>query len=94
MAASQIVTFLTLEEQVVENIEVTAKIAAKDNSFFSSAGWIPSADYVPTETGWYKPAVEGRDVYVSTPYIDAYTNKEARSEMNEILEKIIADVNI
>jgi hypothetical protein len=30
MAASQIVTFLTLEEQVVENIEVTAKIAAKD----------------------------------------------------------------
>lgn len=49
---------------------------------------------MPTETGWYKPAVEGRDVYVSTPYIDAYTNKEARSEMNEILEKIIADVNI
>ncbi|MCR4779732.1 MAG: sensor domain-containing diguanylate cyclase [Ruminiclostridium sp.] len=45
-----------------------------DGDYLDGVGWVPDADYVPTERPWYKDAIAGSgDVVVVEPYLDAQT---------------------
>ena len=53
-------------------------IGLKDKSFVSDSGWIPPSDYDATEREWYKEALEGEDIYISSP-----TTEELSAGMEE-----------
>lgn len=45
-----------------------------NDEYLDGIGWVPEADYVPTERVWYKDAVAGNgEVVLVAPYLDAQT---------------------
>ncbi|MCM2972498.1 methyl-accepting chemotaxis protein [Larsenimonas suaedae] len=52
-------------------------IAYGDDTFVSSSGWTPPADFTPTQRAWYQKALEQDGLIVTKPYMDASTGSLA-----------------
>jgi methyl-accepting chemotaxis protein len=44
-----------------------------DKDYYDGTGWVPPADYVPTERPWYRAAMAANRLVFTDPYIDAQT---------------------
>lgn len=70
--------------------------------YLDGAGWVPEADYVPTERPWYTAATEANGaIGITTPYIDAHTGtyilslgKQIISDDGQDYGVLIIDVEI
>ncbi|MBO4780120.1 MAG: cache domain-containing protein, partial [Selenomonadaceae bacterium] len=59
---------------VFEN--TTGLYAYVNGEYLDGAGWVPDADFVPTERPWYIKTMESNgNVTLIDPYLDAQTNK-------------------
>ena len=55
--------------------ETTGLYGLIGGKYVDGAGWVPDADYVPTERPWYiQTTASTRDVTFVEPYLDAQTN--------------------
>lgn len=47
-----------------------------ENTYIDGVGWVPGADYVPTERVWYTEAIRANgEAVIVSPYVDAQTNQ-------------------
>jgi methyl-accepting chemotaxis protein len=44
-----------------------------DNTYIDGSGWVPDADYVPTERDWYKEGLNHETSLPGVPYVDEKT---------------------
>lgn len=62
---------------IVETLdpESTGLYGLFNGTYVDGAGWVPSADFVPTERPWYVQTLKsGREITFVDPYVDAQTN--------------------
>ncbi len=82
--------YLTYQTSAVFELipaNTTGLYAFIGDEYLDGAGWVPDADYVPTERPWYKAAIEERGtVAVVDPYVDLQTG-----EVIVTLSKLLCD---
>lgn len=44
-------------------------------AYLDASGWVPGADYVVTERGWYKEGLNNKEMQFGEPYVDAETGE-------------------
>ena len=76
MAASgasqqQILDVLTQWTKKTENLSLTGFYGVVQGTYLDGSGWVPPADYVPTERPWYKAASAAGKLVFTDPYVDA-----------------------
>ena len=59
--------------QMADSIPNGIYEAAADGTYLDGSGWIPDADYVPTERDWYIEGLENESFEFGAPYLDANT---------------------
>lgn len=65
---------IAVTSTVFEN--TTGLYAYVNGEYLDGAGWVPGADFVPTERPWYIKTIENKgNVTLIDPYLDAQTNK-------------------
>ena len=73
----EIENFLVYEsERYTEEIDenFTGIYGVINGEYVDGAGWVPDADYQPTERGWYKDAISVKgELAIISPYVDAKT---------------------
>jgi len=60
-------------EQMIESIPNGIYEAASDGTYLDGSGWVPDADYIPTERDWYIEGLEHNSFEFGAPYLDAST---------------------
>ena len=70
--------YLTKEtDNIIQSLDpsTTGLYGLFNGSYLDGSGWVPEADYVPTERPWYKETINsGKEITFVKPYIDAQTN--------------------
>lgn len=85
-------------EQMIESIPNGIYEAAADGTYLDGSGWVPDADYVPTERDWYKEGLQNESFEFGEPYMDANTGSfvvSASTKLNRSDKKnMVAAVDI
>jgi len=63
----------TVTVQMAESIPNGIYEAAADGTYLDGSGWIPDADYIPTERDWYLEGLKNENFEFGAPYLDAST---------------------
>lgn len=75
----EILDYLTGQSTAVTSTvfeNTTGLYAYVNGEYLDGAGWVPDADFVPTERPWYTKTMENNgNVTLIDPYLDAQTNK-------------------
>ena len=64
-------------ENIIKSLDpgTTGLYGLFNGSYLDGSGWVPEADFVPTERPWYKETIHsGKEITFVKPYIDAQTN--------------------
>ncbi len=73
----EILTYITAESEVVMESHLTETTGIYGyilGEYMDGSGWVPDADYVPTERPWYTETIAGSDeITIVDPYVDLYT---------------------
>ena len=48
-------------------------LATEDGAWIDPSGWVPDADYIPQERGWYQEGLQHKTFFPGEPYVDADT---------------------
>lgn len=59
--------------QMIESIPNGIYEAAADGTYLDGSGWVPDADYIPTQRDWYIEGLENHSFEFGAPYMDANT---------------------
>lgn len=59
--------------QMAERIPNGMYEAAADGTYLDGSGWVPDADYIPTERDWYLEGLKNDSFEFGAPYLDAST---------------------
>ena len=59
--------------QMIESIPNGIYEAAADGTYLDGSGWVPDADYIPTQRDWYIEGLENHSFEFGAPYLDANT---------------------
>lgn len=89
-------------ESVTKQMEVSIPNgiyeAAADGTYLDGSGWVPDADYIPTERDWYKEGLQNSNFEFGAPYLDASTGTfivSATTKLNRSDKKnMVAAVDI
>lgn len=63
----------SVTKQMMNQIPNGMYAAAADGTYLDGSGWIPDADYIPTERDWYLLGLENEGFEFGAPYMDANT---------------------
>lgn len=78
-SADEIQSFLTEETEKLDSVisgDTKGMYGYVLNEFVDGSGWVPDADFVPTERIWYKEAVKADgSMVIVEPYVDARTGQ-------------------
>ena len=72
-------------ENIIKSLDpgTTGLYGLFNGSYLDGSGWVPEADFVPTERPWYKETIHsGKEITFVKPYIDAQTNTNKRPSPN------------
>lgn len=58
-----------------ESFPLGIYVGSKDGQFLDASGWTPDANYVVTETDWYKEGIKHNEVTYGAAYIDNNTGE-------------------
>lgn len=85
-------------EQMIESIPTGIYAAAADGTYLDGSGWVPDADYIPTERDWYKEGLQNDSFEFGAPYMDVSTGNfvvSATTKLNRSDRKhMVAAVDI
>lgn len=77
--ADEILSYLTIQsEDIIASMDssYTSLYGYIDGNYLDGSGWVPAADYVPTERPWYVETLEmQQDVAYIRPYLDSKTGE-------------------
>ncbi len=66
-----IIDYLTITMNWSEMTSNGIYAGMEDRSFFDPSGWVPDADYVPSERDWYIQAGGSEEFVLGEPYVDS-----------------------
>lgn len=76
-ANTDIVNYITVETQLVQeriDPDITGFYGWVNGAYCDGAGWVPDADYVPTQRPWYRETVtDGGPITFVKPYLDEWS---------------------
>ncbi|MEG1139800.1 MAG: methyl-accepting chemotaxis protein [Lachnospiraceae bacterium] len=86
--------FLESTVTINKNVPLGVYFGRTDGSYIDGAGWVPDADYVPSERDWFIEGMKNETMAPGEPYIDSQTGEYIVSLSMKISDTEVAAADV